>query len=380
MAKLPRDRQSLLVAWADLSYAEVAEALAIPVGTVRSRLTGRGPGCAAPSATTPPSVPTARPSRERHRHGRPALLREFRAEAPASAPADLWPRAVRATDGRGARRRPHLRGPLVAVGALATVAAVVGALVVAPGSTPPSAAAVLDRAALALADAPAPRTRVRTSGSSRAPCTSTRRPARPERTSATGGRGWTARWPPTGCPDGRLLVQGLESWPLGTPAQWYDVVSALPEQPADVLQYLRDDPLYESRGASQADRDFDEVTQALTSRPSSRPPAGPGSTWRSPPSRASASTSTPPRTSPAGRCCPSPTPATSPSAARATVGAAARPVVVRRPRAPGHRRIGHRPGRHGHPPGHGLVRVRPARPPVGRRGRRHRLSEGGQPA
>lgn len=28
----------LLIAWADLSYAEVAEALAIPVGTVRSRL------------------------------------------------------------------------------------------------------------------------------------------------------------------------------------------------------------------------------------------------------------------------------------------------------------------------------------------------------
>lgn len=28
----------LLVAWADMSYAEVAEALAIPVGTVRSRL------------------------------------------------------------------------------------------------------------------------------------------------------------------------------------------------------------------------------------------------------------------------------------------------------------------------------------------------------
>jgi len=40
LAKLsPGDRQVLLlVAWADLSYAEVAEALAIPVGTVRSRL------------------------------------------------------------------------------------------------------------------------------------------------------------------------------------------------------------------------------------------------------------------------------------------------------------------------------------------------------
>jgi RNA polymerase sigma factor (sigma-70 family) len=35
----PRDRDALLLfAWADLSYAEVAEALAIPVGTVRSRI------------------------------------------------------------------------------------------------------------------------------------------------------------------------------------------------------------------------------------------------------------------------------------------------------------------------------------------------------
>jgi RNA polymerase sigma-70 factor (ECF subfamily) len=35
----PRDREVLLlVAWSGLSYAEVAEALAIPVGTVRSRL------------------------------------------------------------------------------------------------------------------------------------------------------------------------------------------------------------------------------------------------------------------------------------------------------------------------------------------------------
>jgi RNA polymerase sigma factor (sigma-70 family) len=40
LAGLPEgDREVLLlIAWADLSYAEVAEALAIPVGTVRSRL------------------------------------------------------------------------------------------------------------------------------------------------------------------------------------------------------------------------------------------------------------------------------------------------------------------------------------------------------
>jgi RNA polymerase sigma factor (sigma-70 family) len=40
LAELPAgDREVLaLIAWADLSYAEVAQALAIPVGTVRSRL------------------------------------------------------------------------------------------------------------------------------------------------------------------------------------------------------------------------------------------------------------------------------------------------------------------------------------------------------
>jgi RNA polymerase sigma factor (sigma-70 family) len=40
LAKLPaRDRDViLLIAWADLSYEEVAQTLAIPVGTVRSRL------------------------------------------------------------------------------------------------------------------------------------------------------------------------------------------------------------------------------------------------------------------------------------------------------------------------------------------------------
>jgi RNA polymerase sigma-70 factor (ECF subfamily) len=34
-----RDRDALLLfAWADMSYAEVAQALGVPVGTVRSRL------------------------------------------------------------------------------------------------------------------------------------------------------------------------------------------------------------------------------------------------------------------------------------------------------------------------------------------------------
>jgi RNA polymerase sigma-70 factor (ECF subfamily) len=35
----PRDREVLLLfAWAELGYAEIAAALAIPIGTVRSRL------------------------------------------------------------------------------------------------------------------------------------------------------------------------------------------------------------------------------------------------------------------------------------------------------------------------------------------------------
>jgi RNA polymerase sigma factor (sigma-70 family) len=35
----PRDRETLLLfAWADLGYDEIASALAVPVGTVRSRL------------------------------------------------------------------------------------------------------------------------------------------------------------------------------------------------------------------------------------------------------------------------------------------------------------------------------------------------------
>ena len=190
------------------------------------------------------------------------LLREFRAEAPASPPADLWPRAVRAAGKPHAPIRRHRR--LVLVGAAATVAAVIGALVVAPGSTPSSAAAVLDRAALAVADAPAPpdpgpqqwvfQSTVHLDAATGKPGTHI-------------SYGWSrmdGELAANRMPDGHLLVQGIESWPLGTPAQWYDVAAALPEQPADVIQYLRDDPLYESRGASQADRDFDEVTQALT--------------------------------------------------------------------------------------------------------------------
>jgi hypothetical protein len=195
------------------------------------------------------------------------LLREFRAEAPASAPADLWSRALRAAEAparvdEGARARRGRR--LVAVGAVATAATLAGALLVAPGSTPSSAAAVLDRAAIALADAPAPpapgphqwlyQRTVRLDAATGKPGTHFG-----YAWLRMDGQLWADRMP-----DGHVLVQGLEYWPLGRPEQWYDVVTQLPEQPADVIEYLRDDPLFESDGASQADRDFDEVTTALT--------------------------------------------------------------------------------------------------------------------
>jgi len=195
------------------------------------------------------------------------MLREFRAEAPASAPEDLWRLAVRdAGSPTRESRTVARRGRWVVVGAAATVAAVAAALVLVPGSTPTSAAAVLDRAALALADAPAPpdpgphqwiyQRTVHLDAATGKPGTHF-------------GYGW---WRMDGelaadrMPDGDVHVQSLESWPVGTPQQWYAVVTALPQHPADVIEYLRDDPLYESDGASQADRDFDEVTQALTAQ------------------------------------------------------------------------------------------------------------------
>ena len=194
------------------------------------------------------------------------MLREFRAEAPASAPAELWPRAVHAAATPTRAGRTPARGRWVALGAAATVAAVAAAVVLAPGATPTSAAAVLDRAALALAGAPAP--------PDPGPHQwiyqrSVQLDAATGEAGTHDGTSWSrmdGELFAIRLPNGRLLVQHLQEWPLGTPEQWYDVVTALPQQPADVITYLRDDPLYESRGASQADRDFDELTQALTAQ------------------------------------------------------------------------------------------------------------------
>lgn len=60
LAGLPDgDREVLpLIAWADLSYAEVADALAIPVGTVRSRLSRAGKKTRAALAGQDPTLLT----------------------------------------------------------------------------------------------------------------------------------------------------------------------------------------------------------------------------------------------------------------------------------------------------------------------------------
>ena len=187
------------------------------------------------------------------------LLREFRDSAPTAAPADVRVRALEAPT----RRTRPLRYAAVGLAAAAVLAA---GFVVAPSSTGPSAAAVLDRAALALAAEPTPP----------APAPHdwlydrtldlyaiTGRPG------THPGEGWSRFDGALAAfrdPGGRVHVQGLEYWPLGTPQQWWDMLAGLPEQPADVLAYLRQDPLYTSQGATEADRDFDEVTQALTAQ------------------------------------------------------------------------------------------------------------------
>jgi hypothetical protein len=191
------------------------------------------------------------------------LLREFRDSAPAAAPDDVRDRAlgVRRTAGR-----PLLR--LAVAAALAVTGGGVAVVALDPGA--PSAATVLGHAAQALLEAdpgptPRPHQWVYTLSS-----TVTRGAGEPD-------PGPTPiKWPNWTRMDGngyaeisplnhKLDVQRCDcTWPHGDPEQWYAVAVALPEDPAAVLQTLRDDPLYVSDGGSRADRDFDEVTSMLT--------------------------------------------------------------------------------------------------------------------
>lgn len=48
-----------------------------------------------------------------------------------------------------------------------------------------------------------------------------------------------------------------------SPQQWCEDLAALPADPGALLAALRADPMIEEKGATQADRDFDGVTDAL---------------------------------------------------------------------------------------------------------------------
>lgn len=66
LAALPaRDRETLLlVAWAELTYEQVAEALDIPIGTVRSRLNRARRRMRRALGDTDPTAPSEEPSHE----------------------------------------------------------------------------------------------------------------------------------------------------------------------------------------------------------------------------------------------------------------------------------------------------------------------------
>jgi hypothetical protein len=193
------------------------------------------------------------------------LVREFRDSAPASAPAGIRHRVLAQTragsrgSGSRGRRTAWAGGGLVAAAtATAFVASSLGP------SAPPSAAAVLDEAAdqvraAAPTAAPEPDQWIYGRALGWDPVTG-RTGGTWEYWQRVDGRRFAQR-----LPSGRVHVQQVESNPLGTPLDWYRLAAALPTAPAAVLDALEQDPLYTSSASTRADRDFDEVTTALTS-------------------------------------------------------------------------------------------------------------------
>src|SRR6478736_2216623 len=160
---------------------------------------------------------------------------------------------------RGLRSGSLLGGGLVGPAtATAFVASSLG-----PGA-PPSAAAVLDEAADHVLAAPTPAAPepdqwIHGRAIDRDPVTG--RAGQPvDYWQRVDGREFAQRRP-----GGRINVMQVESNPLGTPLDWYRLAAALPTAPEAVLDALELDPLYTSHGRTRADRDFDEVTTALTS-------------------------------------------------------------------------------------------------------------------
>ncbi|MEO6512991.1 MAG: CU044_5270 family protein [Nocardioides sp.] len=185
------------------------------------------------------------------------LLRDFRSDAPTAAPPAMRARALDAAPTR--RRRPALR--LAVAAALAVTGGGVAATVLQPAS--PSAAAVLTRVAATISTEPAltpdPHQWIYQKVLSRDSYTGQPGTHPGESWSRFDGELSGGR-----LPSGRVLVQGIEYSPLGTPQQWYDMLTGLPDDPTAALSYLEADPLYTSKGTTRADREFDEVTEALT--------------------------------------------------------------------------------------------------------------------
>jgi hypothetical protein len=193
------------------------------------------------------------------------MVRGFRDSAPAAVPAALRERAL----GVPPRRTPTRRTAL-SIAVAAAVALTGGGLAVATlvPASPSSAAVVLGRAAQALLDAdpgpmPEPHDWLYTVSYS------LNRYTEDEPVEVGRWKSWT-RFDGDGYAEISPITHRLDvntgdyHWPKGTPSEWYTAARTLPEDPDAVLQALRDDPLYTSDGATEADRDFDEVTSMLT--------------------------------------------------------------------------------------------------------------------